>query len=82
MIDNDAVSGYAGPVEPKESHRATLTVRNAEGGRATLIVARRGEGSQATVWLSLSSTTAMTAVLGPNQAARLIEMMHVARQGQ
>lgn len=76
------MTGYTEATQPRESHRATLTVRNAEGGRATLIVARRGEGRQAMVWLSLSSTTATTAVLGSDEAVQLIEMMHAARQGR
>jgi hypothetical protein len=84
VIDDAAVgmTGYLRPTEPREAHRATLTVRNAEGGRATLIVARRGEGTQATVWLSLGATTATTAVLGPDQAVKLIELVHAALQGQ
>lgn len=85
MIDNSGaarMTGYTAATQPRESHRATLTVRNAEGGRATLIVARRGEGRQAMVWLSLSSTTATTAVLGSDEAVQLIEMMHAARQGR
>lgn len=82
MIDSDAMTpGTGRTTDVSESHRATLTVRNAEGGWATLIVAHRGTGRQSMVWLSFGSTTTVTAVLGQEQVSQLIEAIRTAAQG-
>ena len=64
----------------KETYRATLGGRSADGCPATVIVTRQGLGRAGRVWLTFLGAIKTTMSLSDDQATQLAELLHAARR--
>lgn len=76
--ESAADAGLSAPPS-KETYRATLEGRSADGCPATVIVTRQGLGRAGRVWLTFLGALKTTMSLSDDQAARLAELLHAAR---
>lgn len=63
----------------KEVHRDTITVRAPDGGRATVIVARRTPSAGPRIWVTFDGAIKTTAVFTETEAASFGELIDIAR---
>jgi hypothetical protein len=75
----DANAGLSAPPS-KETYRATLEGRSADGCPATLIVTRQGLGRAGRIWLTFLGALKTTVSLSDDQAAQLAGLLHAARR--
>lgn len=61
-----------GPDASESFRHVVEDLRTPEGERCTLIITRRGEGSQWRIWLTFSGAIRSTAVLTSRQAAAVV----------
>ncbi|HEU0089923.1 MAG TPA: hypothetical protein VFQ77_20120 [Pseudonocardiaceae bacterium] len=66
----------------EESFRGTIKVRNPEGEPHTVIVMRRGMGSNAQVWVTLNGAWKTTLCMSDPEVAQLIELITRAQRGR
>lgn len=62
-----------------ETFRGTMQGRTPEGGRATVIVLRRGMGSTARVWLTFNGAIKTTVVMTDPEAGELVGLLSDAQ---
>jgi hypothetical protein len=65
---------------PYEMFRSTLPAFTPDGERATVIVTRRGQGSEGRVWVTFSGAWVTTAVMIDAEAERLEQLVSDARK--